>query len=61
MEQELFMTRLYLVDDLTQSVWNVCGTLKTICSRKQQFYSKCKTVLREKHVNRESNCSEITV
>ena len=26
------MTRLDLVEDLTQSVWNVLGTLKTVCS-----------------------------
>ena len=28
MEQELCMTRLYLVDHLTQSVWNFCRILK---------------------------------
>ena len=40
MEQELCMTRIYWVEDSTQSVWKVCRTLKTVCSRKEKCCSK---------------------
>ena len=34
MEKELCMTRLYWVEDSTQSVWNVCRTLEVVYSRR---------------------------
>ena len=37
-EQEFFMTRLYWVEDSTKSVWNVCRKLKTVCSRRKQYF-----------------------
>ena len=35
MEQEFYMTRLYLVDYSTQSVLNLLIILKTVCSRRE--------------------------
>ena len=56
------MTRLDRVKDSTQSDLNVCkGTLKTLCSRKEQCCSKWEKVLIENHVNRESKSLEITI
>ena len=34
-EQYLFMTILDWVEYSTQSVWNICRTLKTVCSRRK--------------------------
>ena len=35
MDQKFCMTRLDWVHDSTQSVWNICRTLKTVCSRRK--------------------------
>ena len=40
MEQEFYITRLDLFEDLTQLVWNICRTLKTVCYRRKQPYSE---------------------
>ena len=48
------MTRLDLVEDSTQSVWNFCGTMKTVCSRRIHFCPEWITALRENHLNIES-------
>ena len=39
-EQELCMTRLYWVEDSNQLVWNVCRTLKTVCSIRKNCRSE---------------------
>ena len=49
MEQEFCMTRLDIVEDSTQSTWNVCKTLKTVCSRRETLFWM-KTVFKENHV-----------
>ena len=53
------MTRLDLVEDSTQSVWNDCIKFDTwkehwkmSVLEGKQFCSECKTVLIENHVNR---------
>ena len=68
MEQELCMTRIYWVEDSTQSVWNVCIKFDT---RKEhwklsviegkQCCSKWETVFRENHVKIETNSLELTI
>ena len=68
MEQEFYMTRIDWVDDLTQSVWNVCIKFDTwkehwklsVIERKR-CCSEWKTELRENHVNGESNSLDITI
>ena len=68
MEHEFCMTILDWVEDLTQSVWIFCIKFDTwkehwrlSVLEGKQFCSECKTVLRENHVNRESNILELTI
>ena len=56
MEQNSFMTILDLVEESTESVWNVCikvwhmkRTLKNVCSRKTMLFLM-KTLLKENYV-----------
>ena len=49
MEQEFYMTRLDLVEDSTQSVWNVWRTWKLSIQMKTMLFWM-KTVLKENHV-----------
>ena len=56
------MTRVDLVEESNQSVWNVCRTLKTVYSRSKIMLFLIKTVLKEKPcINRESNSLELTI
>ena len=50
MDQKFCMTRLDWVDDSTQSVWNICRTLKTVCSRRKTMVFWMETMLKENHV-----------
>ena len=61
MEKEFYMTRLFWVEDSTQSVWNICINFDTRKNywklsviEEKQCCSKWKTVLRETNVNWES-------
>ena len=44
------MTRLDLVEESTQSVYNIYITLKTICSRRKKMLFWMETALKENHV-----------
>ena len=55
------MNRLYWSEDLTQSVWNVCRTLKTFCSRRNNVVLNKNNVEGEICINSESNRLEITI
>ena len=67
MEQDFYMTRLDLFEDLNQSVWNFRIKFDTrkyhwkvsVIEGKKCCY-KWKTVLREKHENRESKSLDLT-
>ena len=68
MEQEFCMTRLYWVEESTQSVWNVCIKFDTwklhwklsVIEGKQYCY-EYKTVLRENNADRENKSLEIII
>ena len=68
MEKDSFMTRLDWVEESTQSVWTFCIKFDTwkehwkmsVIEGKQCF-SKYETVLRENHVNRESESLDLTI
>ena len=59
MEQEFCMTRLDWVEDLTQSVWNVCRTLKNVCSRIKQIFLNENSVELKICINRECKSIEL--
>ena len=48
------MTRLDWVEESTQSVWNVCIKLKTVCSRRKNVVLNEKSVEVKQCINRES-------
>ena len=54
------MTRLDLVEDSTQSVWNVCIKFD-IWKEHWKLSVPEEKLLRENHVNRESNSLELTI
>ena len=62
------MTRLDWVEELTQSVWNVCIKFHTwkehwkmSVLKGKKYCSEWKTVLRENYVNRESKSLELKI
>ena len=68
MEQEFYMTILYLVDYSTQSIWNVCIKFDTwkehwklSVLEGKQCCTKRKTGSRENNVNRESMSLKLTI
>ena len=51
-EQEFFMTRLDWVEESTQSVWNVCRILKTVCSIRKNVVLNENSVEGKPYINR---------
>ena len=55
------MTRLYWVDEWTQSVWNVCRTMKISVLEENNVVLNENSVERKPCINRESKSLELKI